>query len=105
MKSSFLKLHLLPALYFIACTFACSPFVMAAEQEEEAVAEPVWVVSYASFLMFAAGTVFLSVFFSRRRPSALSAEEQKNCAQLRNERVKQRRKEEMYARIHSQKKH
>ena len=68
MKSRFLKLRLLALT--TAVYLAASPFVMAADDEGEAAAEPVWVLSYASFLGFAAVTIFLSLFFSRRKDTA-----------------------------------
>lgn len=80
-----------------------SPVLLAAE-EEEAQSDPVWVLSYASFLIFAAITVFLCVFFSRRRETILGMEDQKRVGQIRNDRIKQRRKEQQYAKIHAQKK-
>lgn len=89
----------------VAALFALnSPLLLAAEEEEEQAPEPVWVLSYASFLLFAGVTVFLCVFFSRRRESALSLEDQKKSGELRNARAKERRKQEQYARMHAQKK-
>ena len=87
-----------------AVYLAASPFVMAVDDEGEAAAEPVWVLSYASFLGFAAVTIFLSLFFSRRKDTALSNEEIKKAGQTRANRIKERRQAERYARVHAQKK-
>ena len=103
MKSSSFKLRILSYLSAIALLVANSPLALAAE-EEEAAGDPVWVLSYASFLLFAAVTVFLCVFFSRRRETALDAAELKKVGQIRNARIKERRKAEQYARVHGQKK-
>ena len=102
MKSRFLRLRLLALT--TAVYLAASPFVMAADDEGEAAAEPVWVLSYASFLGFAAVTIFLSLFFSRRKDTALSNEEIKKAGQTRANRIKERRQAERYARVHAQKK-
>ncbi len=104
MKSRLLKLRLLATLTAAAAYLAASPLVMAAEDEGEAAAEPVWVLSYASFLGFAAATIFLSLFFSRRKETALSNEEVKKAGQTRANRIKERRQAERYARVHAQKK-
>lgn len=96
--------RVLSALTVAACFLVSSPLALAAETEEEPAPDPVWVISYASFLLFAGVTIFLCVFFSRRRETALGLQEQKAAGELRNARAKQRRKEEQYARIHDQKK-
>ncbi|MBQ9874305.1 MAG: hypothetical protein IJM30_07560 [Thermoguttaceae bacterium] len=96
------KYRALSRLFALAVLLANTPLVQAAE-EEEAESDPVWVLSYASFLLFAAITVFLCVFFSRRRETALGVEDLKRVGQLRNDRIKERRKAEMYARVHGQK--
>ncbi len=89
----------------VAALFALnSPLLMAAEEEEEQAPEPVWVLSYASFLLFAGVTVFLCRGRRSRRASARSMEEQKRVGELRNARVKERRKRELYERVHAQKK-
>ena len=104
MKSSSFKLRILSYVSAVALLVANTPLALAAE-EEEAAGDPVWVLSYAGFLLFAAVTVFLCVFFSRRRETALDAAELKKVGQIRNARIKERRKAEQYARVHGQKKY
>lgn len=104
MKINAFIARMVSAVTVAACFALTSPLAMAAEEAEEQPSEPVWVLSYASFLIFGGLTVFLCVFFSRRRESMLSIEEQKKAGETRNARAKERRKQQMYERVHAQKK-
>ncbi|MBQ2791446.1 MAG: hypothetical protein IJE97_17565 [Thermoguttaceae bacterium] len=95
-----LKARLLSLFYALAVFLTTSPLVLAAEKEEEAKAsEPVWVLSWASFILFCGLTVAICVFFSRRRETLLTNEEQKQVAALAAERLAERRKAERLARM------
>lgn len=86
-----------------ASVFLTTSSAFAAE-EEEAVKEPVWVMSWAAFIFFAGATIMICVFFSKRNESLLSAEDQKRCDQIRADRLKKRQKEERMARMQAKKK-
>lgn len=77
----------------------------AASDEEETVADPVWVLSYAAYIFFCGAIVMICIFFSKRRETLLDMEERKKVGDLKAKRVTQRRKEEQLARMHAQKKH
>ncbi len=105
MKINAFIARILSAVTVASCFALTSPMAMAATEEAEEAPEPVWVLSYASFLIFGGLTVFLCVFFSRRNETILSLEEQKKAGETRNARAKEHRKREMYERVHGQKKH
>jgi len=88
------------ALAFIPLT---SQAVFAAEKEEEAVSDPVWVLSYAAFILFSGVVIMVCMFFSKRRETALDQEQQRVIGKIKSERLAKRRKEQQYARIHAQK--
>ena len=94
-----LKARLLSLFYALAVFMATSPVVLAAEEEEEAVKEPVWVISWAAFILFAGLTISICDFFSRRPETLLTNEEQKQVGQLAAERLAERRKAERLARM------
>ena len=96
------KYRFLAFLFVAASAFLNSPVLLAAE-DEEAGGDPVWVLSYAGFIGFAAVVIFLAIFFSRRRETALSNEELKHASQVRNDRVKERRRQRQYEMIHGKK--
>ncbi len=104
MKSGSFKLRILSILSAIAMFVANVAPALAADKEEEKTSDPVWVLSYASFLLFAALTVLLGALLSRRSETALSNEDIKRVGQIRNARIKERRKAEQYARVHGLKK-
>ena len=73
--------------------------LFAAATEEAPQEEPVWVLSYASFIFYATAVIF----FSKRRETLLDLENQKKVAQIRANRVVKRRKEEQRARMQAAK--
>ena len=93
------KARLLSLFYALAVFLATSPLVLAAEEEEEKAANPVWVLSWTTFILFGGLTIGICVFFSRRPETLLTNEEQKQVSQLAAERLAQRRKEERLARM------
>lgn len=104
-KSTSLKVRLLSFFFAVSYFFATSPWALAAaKKDEEPASDPVWVMSWASFIIFGAATIMICVIFSRRRDSILTQEEQKHVNQLRADRATKRRKEERFAQIHGQKK-
>lgn len=102
-NSTALKARLLSFLY-AASIFLTTSAAFAAEEEEEAVKEPIWVMSWAAFIFFAGATIIICVFFSKRKESLLSIEDQKKCDQLRADRLKKRQKEARMARMQTKKK-
>ena len=86
----------------IACFAMASPLFAADDGAAES--EPVWVISYTGFILFAGATIVIALFFSRRGDSVLDVEEQKRVAKLRTDRITKRRKEERQAMLHAQKK-
>lgn len=93
------KARLLSLLYALPVFLATSPLVLAAEEEEEKASEPVWVLSWASFILFCGLTIGICVFFSRRAETLLTNEEQKEVGALAAERLAARRKAERLARM------
>ncbi|MBR4835284.1 MAG: hypothetical protein IKU86_13285 [Thermoguttaceae bacterium] len=93
------KARLLALLYTLPMFLATSPLALAAEKEEAPASDPVWVLSWAAFILFAGLTIVVCVFFSRRVETLLTNEEQKQVGQLAAERLAQRRKEERLARM------
>ncbi len=102
-KSTALKARFLSFLY-AASFFLTASAAFAAEEEEEAVKDPIWVMSWAGFIFFAGATIIICVFFSRRAESLLSQEDQKRCDQIRADRLKKRQKEARMARMQAKKK-
>ncbi len=93
------KARLLALLYSLPIFLATSPLALAADDEEAPASDPVWVLSWAAFILFAGLTIVICVFFSRRAETLLTNEEQKQVGQLAAERLAQRRKEERLARM------
>jgi hypothetical protein len=94
------KARLLSLLYALPVFLATSPVVLAAAEDEEAAPpEPVWVLSWAAFILFCGLTIAVCVFFSRRPETLLTNEEQKQVGQLAAERLAERRKAERLARM------
>ena len=62
---------------------AASPLLLdaqslfAAATEEAPQEEPVWVLSYASFIFYATAVIMIAIFFSKRRETLLDLENQK----------------------------
>jgi len=94
---------------FLSCVFALAfvpltaQTVFAAEEEAPA-GDPVWVLSYAAFILFSGVVIMVCLFFSKRRDTLLDAEGQRIVGKIKSERLNKRRKEQQYARIHGQKK-
>ncbi|MBQ9800192.1 MAG: hypothetical protein IJO40_09675 [Thermoguttaceae bacterium] len=97
--SKIFKARLLSLLYALPVFLATSPLVLAAEEEEAKASEPVWVLSWASFILFGGLTIAICVFFSRRVETLLTNEEQKEVGALAAERLAARRKAERLARM------
>jgi len=95
--------RLLSCLFASAFVPLTAQTVFAAEEEAPA-GDPVWVLSYAAFILFSGVVIMVCMFFSKRRETALDSEQQRIVGRIRNERINKRRKEQQYARIHGQKK-
>lgn len=94
------KARLLALPYSLPIFLATSPLALAAEEKEaEAASDPVWVLSWAAFILFAGLTIVICVFFSRRPETLLTNEEQKQVSQIAVERLAKRRKEERLAKM------
>ncbi len=93
------KARLLSLLYALLVFLTTSPLVLAAEEEEAKASEPVWVLSWTSFILFGGLTIAICVFFSRRVETLLTNEEQKQVGALAAERLVARRKAERLARM------
>lgn len=93
------KARLLSLLYALLVFLTTSPLVLAAEEEEAKASEPVWVLSWTSFILFGGLTIAICVFFSRRAETLLTNEEQKQVGALAAERLAERRKAERLARM------
>ena len=96
--------RLLSCVFASAFVLLTAQAVFAAEEEEEGVADPVWVLSYAAFILFSGVVVMVCMIFSKRRETALDMEQQKIVGKVKTERLAKRRKERQYERIHAQKK-
>ncbi len=93
------KARLLSLLYALLVFLTTSPLVFAAEEEAEKAGKPVWVISWASFILFGGLTIAICVFFSRRVETLLTNEEQKQVGAVAAERLAERRKAERLARM------
>ncbi|MDO5308890.1 MAG: hypothetical protein Q4G03_05290 [Planctomycetia bacterium] len=91
-------------MFFTALTsfvfFALQTAPLLAAGDEEATSDPVWVLSYASFILFAGITIVTSIFFSKRRATALDLEAQRKVEKIYNERLKAQRDAERQRKLH-----
>lgn len=72
--------------------------------EEAPASDPVWVISYFTFIVFAGAVIMLALVFSRnRRDTLLDMAEQKRVAEIRAERTVKRRKEQQRAKMEAAK--
>ncbi|MGI6401589.1 MAG: hypothetical protein ACOX0A_05685 [Thermoguttaceae bacterium] len=94
MKNHSILLRLSSAIFFFILS---SPILLAAEDAAEG--DPVWVLSYAAFIFFAAAVVMIGLFFSKRKETSLDIAEQKTATKLRAERAAERRKEKRRERM------
>ena len=91
--------RVLASIFAFSC-FVAPTLLYAADDEEAASNDPVWVLSYAAFILFVGATVIIAIFFSKRGDSVLDMEEQKRVNQLRADRVQKKRREERLAALH-----
>ena len=99
LRSKSIRSRFFSSLCALSVFLMSSPVLLAAAEEEETSSDPVWVLSYAAFLVFSGGVIMIALFFSKRRDTQLDMEEQKKVSQLRADRVTKRRKEEKQARM------
>ncbi|MBR0225984.1 MAG: hypothetical protein IJL92_08015 [Thermoguttaceae bacterium] len=83
---------------------ANSPLLLAADKDEAPASDPVWVLSYAAFILFAGSVIMIALFFSKRRDTLLDMEEQKKVSKICADRVSKRRKEQQRAKMMAAKK-
>ncbi len=99
-RSTALLYRAAASIVAFSCLIASSPLLYAAEKEEEQTSDPVWVLSYAAFILFVGATIILANLFSKRGDSVLDVEEQKHVNQLRADRVQKMRREQRLAAMH-----